>query len=255
MLKVTGLRKAFGGVVALDGVSLDVRPGATFGLIGPNGAGKTTLFNVVSGVLRPTAGSVHLDGRSLDGLSQDAIARLGVARTFQNLQVFAGMSALDNVLTGCHGHGRTGLLGAALRTPSARREEARLRERAMAELAFVGLQERAEEPAASLPPGGQRLVEIARALVASPRILLLDEPAAGLTTRETEVLGDLVGRIAARGLTVVMIEHDMSLVMGVCDPVAVLNEGRLIALDSPEAVQANPQVVAAYLGEEEGAEA
>jgi len=250
LLRVTQLRKSFGGVVAVDGVTLDVPAGEIFGLIGPNGAGKTTLFNVISGIYPATSGGVFLGDQLLTGLRQEQIAALGVARTFQNLQIFSSMSVLDNVLTGCHRHGHHGLLSIMFRLPSARREEARLREKAWEVLDFVGLTEVAEQPAASLPPGRQRLVEVARALASDPVLLLLDEPAAGLTTRETEVLGELIQRISERGLTTVLVEHDMSLVMEVCRTVAVLDQGKLIAQGEPKQVQRDPQVIAAYLGEE-----
>jgi ABC-type branched-subunit amino acid transport system ATPase component len=253
LLSLTHLRKAFGGVVAVDDVSLDVTEGLIFGLIGPNGAGKTTLFNVISGLYPATAGTVKLGDRVISGLPQHHIAALGVARTFQNLQVFAGMSVLDNVLTGAHRHGHATVVPTLLRLPALRREERRLREEALATLEFAGLTDFADELAANLPPGHQRLVEIARALAGKPRLLLLDEPAAGLTTHETETLGRLIRRIADTGLTTVLIEHDMSLVMEVCEQVAVLDQGRLLALDTPTAIQANSQVIAAYLGQEEPA--
>ncbi len=250
LLGVQRIRKVFGGLVAVDNVSFDVHPGVILGLIGPNGAGKTTLFNVITGLYAATSGAAMLEGRPLLGLTQDTIACLGVARTFQNLQIFPSMSVLDNVLTGSHRHGYSGLVPTVLRLPSVRAEERRLRAQAREALEFVGLADRAAVPAASLPPGQQRLVEIARALAGQPRLLLLDEPAAGLTTRETEVLGELIQRIADTGLTTVVIEHDMSLVMEVCATVAVLDQGKLLAVDTPTAIQANPQVIAAYLGEE-----
>lgn len=251
LLQLCHLTKAFGGLKAVDDVTLDVPAQHIFGLIGPNGAGKTTLFNVVSGLYAATGGDILLSGRRLTGLSQHAIAAQGVARTFQNLQIFGGMTVLENVLVGCHRHGSQGVLPALLHLPALKREEQRLRARADEVLAFVGLADHRDDQAAALPPGQQRLVEIARALATQPRLLLLDEPAAGLTTRETEVLGELVQRIAATGLTTVLIEHDMSLVMDVCGLVAVLDQGQLLTVDEPRAVQANPQVIAAYLGDEE----
>lgn len=251
MLTVRQLSKVFGGLVAVSEVSLSVPAGMVFGLIGPNGAGKTTLFNVVSGLHRATSGQVFLGDHDITGLPPHGIAARGVARTFQNLQIFSGMSVLDNVLTGAHRHGHCGLLATLFRLPAVNAEERRLRAEALAVLDFVGLVDLAIEPAVNLPPGQQRLLEIARALAGKPQLLLLDEPAAGLTTHETEVLGGLISRVAATGLTTVLIEHDMSLVMNVCQQVAVLDQGRLLALGTPTAIQANPQVIAAYLGEED----
>lgn len=252
-LAVRNLTKAFGGLTAVSDVSLSVAEGLIFGLIGPNGAGKTTLFNVVSGLYRATSGHVLLGGQDITALPQHSIASLGVARTFQNLQIFVSMTVLDNVMTGAHRHGHCGLLPTLLRLPAVRAEERRLREAALEVLDFVGLADLRDEPAANLPPGKQRLVEIARALAGRPSLLLLDEPAAGLTTHETEVLGELIGRIAATGLTTVLIEHDMSLVMDVCQRVAVLDQGKLLTVDVPSAVQADQRVIAAYLGEDEPA--
>ena len=251
LLELRHLTKDFGGLRAVDDVCLRVPAGHVYGLIGPNGAGKTTLFNVVSGLYAATAGEIVLAGKRLSGLPQHAIAAQGVARTFQNLQIFSGMTVLENVLVGGHRHGRQGVVASLLHLPSLQREERRLRQRADEALAFVGLTELADEQAAALPPGQQRMVEMARALATEPRLLLLDEPAAGLTTRETEVLGELIRRIAATGLTTVLIEHDMSLVMDVCGQVAVLDQGKLLAVDEPRAIQANAQVVAAYLGDDE----
>ena len=250
VLALRDLRKVFDGVTALDGVTLEVPPEGIFGLIGPNGAGKTTLFNVVSGILPASGGQVLLAGQPLTGLPAHRISALGVARTFQNLQTFTSLTVLENVLVGCHRHGQAGVVETLLRLPRARREERLLRDRAREALAFAGLSAQEQAMAASLPPGHQRLLEIARALAMAPRLLLLDEPAAGLTTREAEALGVLIGRLAERGLTAVLIDHDMSLVMGTCSQVAVLDRGRLLALDTPSAIQRNPAVIAAYLGEE-----
>jgi branched-chain amino acid transport system ATP-binding protein len=251
LLQLNELTKTFGGLTAVDHVTLVVPEGLIFGLIGPNGAGKTTLFNVISGFFLPTSGSATLEGKRLTGLPQHLVAARGVARTFQNLQVFGSMSVLDNVLTGAHRQGHRGLLSAMFRLPGQHAEERNLRNQAHEALDFVGLSDKQSEQAANLPPGQQRLLEIARALALRPRLLLLDEPAAGLTTRETETLGELIQRIAATGLTTVLIEHDMSLVMSVCERVAVLEQGRLLAVDTPSAIQANPHVVAAYLGVED----
>jgi branched-chain amino acid transport system ATP-binding protein len=205
----------------------------------------------VSGLYASDGGTVTLGDELLSGRSQDTTARLGVARTFQNLQIFGSMTVLDNVLVGCHRHGRSGLLGCVLRLPSARSEERHLRTQAMDALDFVGMGQFALDLAAGLPPGRQRTVEIARAMALQPRLLLLDEPAAGLTTRETETLAELITRIAGTGLTTMLIEHDMGLVMGVCSRVAVLDQGRLLAEDTPSRIQADPHVIAAYLGEED----
>ncbi|MEN6305603.1 MAG: ABC transporter ATP-binding protein [Armatimonadia bacterium] len=250
-LRLEALSKSFGGLQAVDKVSFEVPQGVTFGVIGPNGAGKTTLFNVISGLYRASSGSVRLMDHRITALPQHRVAALGLARTFQNLQVFGSMSVLDNVLTGCHRHGHQGIVSALLHLPALKREESELQAMAHEALEFVGLSALAAEPAASLPPGRQRLVEIARALASRPRLLLLDEPAAGLTTHETETLGELIGRIGETGLTTMLIEHDMSLVMEVCAQVAVLDQGRLLALDTPQGIQANPHVIAAYLGEED----
>jgi branched-chain amino acid transport system ATP-binding protein len=212
------------------------------------------LFNVISGFLPPSAGSATLEARRLTGLPQHRVAARGVARTFQNLQVFGSMSVLDNVLTGAHRQGHRGLLSAMFRLPGQHAEERGLRAQAAEALDFVGLSDHQDEAAANLPPGQQRLLEIARALALRPRLLLLDEPAAGLTTRETETLGELIERIAATGLTTFLIEHDMSLVMNVCQRVAVLEQGCLLAVDAPKGIQANAAVIAAYLGEEDAPE-
>jgi branched-chain amino acid transport system ATP-binding protein len=219
-------------------------------MIGPNGAGKTSLFNVVTGLYAPDAGTVRLEGATLSGKPSHAIARAGIVRTFQNLEIFTNMSVLENVVTGAHLSGGYGPLDFFLRTPRYFREERRLREAAMAELAFVGLPGEAALPAGQLPFGSQRLLEIARALAAGPRVLLLDEPAAGLNIRETAALGELIRKIVARGVTVVMVEHDMALVMDISDRVTVLNYGEVLADGTPAEVQRNPAVVAAYLGEE-----
>jgi len=246
-----GVTLRFGGVTALRDVAFSVAPGTLQAVIGPNGAGKTSLFNGITGFYRLDAGEISLEGQRLSGLPPHEVSRAGIVRTFQNLEIFSNMTALENVVTGAHRRGGYGLLASLLRLPSFRRREHELAEEALGLLEFVGLPGLSGAPAASLPYGSQRLLEIARALAAEPRILLLDEPAAGLNRRETEAVGALVRRIVARGVTVVMVEHDMDLVMGVSDRVLVLNYGEVLASGTPAEVQRNPAVVAAYLGEEE----
>ena len=245
-----GISLRFGGVTALQDVAFAVEPGQLQAIIGPNGAGKTSLFNVITGLYPLDAGEILLDGTRLTGAPTHVVARHGIVRTFQNLEIFANMTVLENVMTGEHLHGQYGALDALLRTRRFGREERRLRQQAEEALRFVGLQDVLGQPAGHLPFGSQRLLEIARALGAAPRILLLDEPAAGLNVKETEALGGLIRRIVDRGVTVLMVEHDMSLVMGISDRVLVLNYGEVIASGTPAAVQQNPAVIAAYLGEE-----
>jgi branched-chain amino acid transport system ATP-binding protein len=245
-----GITLRFGGVTALHDVAFSVAAGTVHAMIGPNGAGKTSLFNVITGFYAPDAGTVLLDGETLSGRPPHAIAQRGIVRTFQNLEIFTNMTVLENVLTGAHLSGKYGPLDFFLRTPRYFREERRLRDEAMAELDFVGLAGEAALPAGQLPFGSQRLLEIARALAARPRLLLLDEPAAGLNIRETAALGALIRRIVTRGVTVLMVEHDMALVMDISDRVLVLNYGEVLAEGTPVEVQRNPAVVAAYLGEE-----
>jgi ABC-type branched-subunit amino acid transport system ATPase component len=251
LLEVREVRKRFGGVVALGGVSFEVAPGEIRAIIGPNGAGKTTLFNLVTGLLPLDGGEVRFRGRPLDGVRPAGRAALGIGRTFQNLQVFGNMTVLENVLVGCHLQSRTGFLGAACRTPRARREEAALVAAAQACLAFVGLGDRHADPAAALPFGQQRLLEIARTLAMQPALLLLDEPAAGLNPTEVGRLGELIRAIRERGTTVLLVEHHMDLVMRVSEVVLVLNHGTVLAQGPPGAVQRDPAVVDAYLGVED----
>ena len=248
LLKVDGVSVNFGGLVAVDRVSLSVREGEIAAVIGPNGAGKTTLFNVITRLQKPAAGSVFLDGIEVTKLSVADAARLGMARTFQNLRIFVNMTVLENVMVGRHRHERAGFFGTGLGLPGPRKEEAASREAAMEAIRLVGLEEQANLPAASLPYGKQRLVEIARALTTKPRLLLLDEPCAGMHAGERAYLIDRIGRIRESGIAVLLVEHNMELVMGISDRVWVLDHGKLIASGRPEDVQRDPAVCEAYLG-------
>ncbi|MEW5774975.1 MAG: ABC transporter ATP-binding protein [Thermodesulfobacteriota bacterium] len=252
MLSMRGVTVRFGGVQALSEVDLDVAQGSITSIIGPNGAGKTTLLGVASGMVRATAGRVELAGRDVSAAPAHARGAAGMVRTFQNLEVFSNMTVLENVMTGCHRHVGYGVADCLLRTGRFRREERRCREHAMERLAFVGLADKADSSAGDLPYGLQRRMELARAIAADPSLLLLDEPAAGLNTRETQALGELVRAIREKlSVTVVLVEHDMELVMHISDAVMVLKEGRNLAAGPPEAVQKDPEVIKAYLGEDE----
>ena len=248
MLEVSDLRVEFGGVVALAGISFRVQPGTITSLIGPNGAGKTTAFNAITGYLRPSGGRVAWEGEPLDGRRPCDIARRGVVRTFQRTSVFPALSVFDNVRTGLHLRGSAGLWSVLAGTARARTEEARLAAAAEQVLAFVGLAHRRDERADALPYGEQRLLELAVALAARPRLLLLDEPAAGMTGAEKERLVVLIRKIRGGDVTVLVVEHDMRLVMGLSETVIVLNHGRVIAEGVPAEIRAHPEVVRAYLG-------
>jgi branched-chain amino acid transport system ATP-binding protein len=247
MLVVEDLHLSFGGVAALAGVSFVVRPGTITSLIGPNGAGKTTAFNAITGYLRAARGRVTWDGQPLTGRPCD-VARRGVVRTFQKTSVFPALTVFDNVRTGLHLRGRTGFWSVLAGAPRVREEETRLAEAAREVIAFVGLERRRDEVASELPYGEQRLVELAVALAARPRLLLLDEPAAGMTGVEKERLIAMIRRIREQDITVLLVEHDMRLVMGVSETVIVLNHGRVIAAGPPASIQAHPEVIRAYLG-------
>jgi len=250
LLIAQNISKRFGGLLALDQVSLRIPSGAIYGLIGPNGVGKTTLFNVLTGIYQADEGKIELNGIDLTHSSPNQICGFGIARTFQNIRLFGNMTALENVMVGRHVRTRSGLFGAILRLPNQRTEERAIVSRAKDLLDFVGIGQHANHIARQLPYGDQRRLEIARALATDPKILALDEPAAGMNDTETATLGGLLQKIQSIGITILLIEHDVKLVMGLCDRVAVLEYGRLIAEGPPSAVKTDPKVIAAYLGSE-----
>jgi branched-chain amino acid transport system ATP-binding protein len=248
VLDTVGVTRRFGGLVAVDAVDISVPEGEIRGLIGPNGAGKTTLLNLIGGQVRPSSGRVRLDGAEIGGLQPDRRTALGIRRTFQNLKLFRDMTVLQNVMVGLHTKTRAEVLRAILRSPGQRREEAWMADEARRVLAVVGLSEYADLAAASLAYGHRRLLEIARAIVAKPRLLLLDEPAAGLNRTEAAELVRLIRRINDDGVTIILVEHHMDVVMSACGSITVLNYGRLLAEGSPQAIRDDPGVIEAYLG-------
>ena len=248
MLKLDQATIQFGGLTAVDHVSFTVEKGEIFGVIGPNGAGKTTLFNLISGVHKLTSGEISFEDKSLNGLPPYKIAMRGIARTYQNINLFSALTVMENVQVGCHIQSKSELLSSIIRTPKQRKEEAAIKEKCMGLLEFMGLEDKADQKASSLSYGEQRRLEIARAMASEPKLLLLDEPAAGMNSTEKMELTELIRKIRDQGMTILLVEHDMKLVMKITDRIAVLNFGKMIKLDTPAEVQNDPEVIAAYLG-------
>ncbi len=253
ILEVEGLARGFGGVLAIDGLSFAVEEGAIYSVIGPNGAGKTTLFNLITGIDKPSAGRVRFAGEEVTGMAPHLLARRGISRSFQNLQIFFNMTACENVMVGRHRHLDSRVLPALLRLPRSARNDALAREQAARLLEFVGLGDHVDDDADAMSYGALKRLEIARALATEPRLLLLDEPAAGLNPSETKAIDALIVKVARGGVTILLVEHDMRLVMGVSHRILVLDYGRKLAEGSAEEVRANPAVIEAYLGPGAGA--
>lgn len=251
MLELQGITQIFGGVTALSDVSFTIRADEITGVIGPNGAGKTTLFNIVTGIYQQTSGRVIFEGKDISGIPAERLASLGMVRTFQNIELFGQMTVLENVMVGLHSRSHSGLFACSFKMPWVISEERRIRDEAMEWLRFTGIEELADVTAANLPFGKGRMLEIARAMACKPRMMLMDEPAAGLNSQETVGLAELIRRIRDLGVTVVLVEHDMELVMDICDRIVVLNLGQKLAEGTPREIQENHEVIAAYLGDDE----
>jgi len=250
MLRLDCITKVFGGLTALDNVSFSVGEGSITGIIGPNGAGKTTLFNIITGFYAQTHGDVYLGSQNISFFDTEKLAGLGLVRTFQNIELFGEMTVLENVMVGLHTKSKSGILSCSFKLPGHVKEEKYIRHKGQEWLKFTGMTELADIKAANLPFGKGRLLEISRALATEPKIILMDEPAAGLNSRETADLAVLIRRIRESGVTVVIVEHDMDLVMDVCDTIVVFNVGKKLAEGTPREIQENPQVISAYLGED-----
>lgn len=250
LLEVDNVRVSFGGLQAVDGLSTRVKQGTIKGIIGPNGAGKTTLFNAIAGIQRLSAGAIRLAGRSIEQARPFERARLGLARTFQNLQIFPDLTLLENVMIGCHPRSSTTFLSSMLATPASRAREQQMEATAYEKLSLLGMADRAGELAGNLSFGQAKLLEMGRALAADPTVLMLDEPIAGVPASEQGAIGDMIKAVNARGVTVVLVEHNMRMVMRLCDEILVMRSGRFLAEGTPAQIAAHPEVIAAYLGKE-----